>query len=668
MGRYKKIFSDPNFPMELLDRTKWPTVHEDSLEDQKRELFIQRKKAIDMYLDGEKTIKEICDLSKVNRTDLYRLLSRCVEIDKNGNAFGYKALIPHYRIKDYTRETTIDGFEVIEAEEKKMTGSFQKFLDTHPQIKDEIHNLVFNRNKKKPSQPIPRVKDLHKKFIRLCIREGIKPENGDYPFNTKDFGKRTFYRYVQKIKLNDPYSAVTEYGKDAETLYRNTGVGEQNNIIERPFERVEFDGHNIDAVVVIKYTTLEGDEITDVINRLWLLMIVDTATRVILGYHIVLNKEYSAADVMTCVKNAIMPWSLKKMSIPGLKIPEEGGFASEVVLNTKYAVWDEILFDNALANIAKSVKNKLKKVVNCRVNTGPVGTPTRRPIVEKLFHLLEENGFHKLVNTTGSHPKDPRRQNAEKKAIQFEITPDEIEQLVEVLIASRNGTSQKALNSLTPLETMAQRINRGMPYQLLKEEYRDGYEFLTIEAERVIRGNIETGRRPYIYYEGVDYRNEILAESFDLVGTKITLIVNIEDLRYIKAYLPNGSELGLLKATGKWSIRKHSLKIRKVINKLVAQRELKIMHEDDPIDVYHNHLKEKSKKNKNARSQLAQLEKILNNEVESNQKIESLTKTNVVEENAGDQSSSNVYPMNDKSRTNKAKRSLTNRERLFFNS
>jgi putative transposase len=670
MVSYKNLLSDINISKEMLDRTKWPTVNEESLEPKKRIIFINRKKAIDMYLNGEKTIDDICELYNLNSTDLYRLIKRCLEIDKNGRVFGYRALIPYFRIKSYSRKNMINGFDVIDEEGKKLSGAFQKFLDIYPNIREEIINLVLKRNNRNPSQPIPRGNDIHEKFIKLCREEGILPEKGDYPFNTKDLGQRSLYRYIKEIKLKNSHLSIKEYGKDAEMLYNNTGVGERNTIPERPFERVEFDGHKLDVVTAIRYTTLEGDEIVDIIDRMWLLMIVDCATRVILGYHIVLNKEYSAADVMTCIRNAIMPWSAKKIDIPGLKFYESGGFASELIPESQYAVWDEILFDNALANIAKSVETKLKKLVNCHVNTGPVGTPTRRPLIEKLFHILEENGFHRTVSTTGSNPKDPRRKNAEQKAIKYEITPNEIEQLVEVLIANRNGTPQKALNSLTPLETMQQRINRKMPFRLLNEEYQDGYEFLTIEEERFIRGKIGTGRRPYIHYEGVDYRNEILAEGFDLVGTKITIKVSIDDMRNIKAYLPDGSELGLLRATGKWSIRKHSLKIRKTINKLIAQGKIKILYEDDPVEVYHNYLRSKAKNNKGSRTQLAALEKMVNSEIVETQNSSLIVS---VEHNKEpipnlDKSPSNVLSINGKLEMNDSKKNTKVRERFFFNS
>ncbi|WP_188455566.1 hypothetical protein [Virgibacillus oceani] len=665
MSKYKNLFNEPDFPKELIDRSNWATVYENNLEGDKKEIFLKRKKAVDMYMDGEKTIKEICSITKVNHTDLYRLLKRCVVLDSNGQVFGYKALIPNFRIKPYTREVNIDGFGQ-NNEDIKLTGAFQKLLDKFPDIKEEIKELVFKKKKNEPSTNISMGKDLHRKFINICKKHPlIDYQKGDYPFNTDDFAKRSFYRYIKNLKLDNPNKTVKEYGKDSEVLLKNTGTGTQTNNIIRPFHRVEFDGHKIDTTIAIKYTTPEGDEIVDVMERIWLLTIVDCGTNCTLGYTIVLNKEYSAADVLTCVKTAVLPRSPIQITIPGINIPDYGGFPSDVIPETAYAVWDELLFDNAMANIAKNVKSKLKRIVGCQVNTGPVGTPTKRPLVEKLYHLLEENGFQKLTTTTGSHLRDPKRQNPEVKAIKYEVTPDEIEQLAEVLIARRNGTPQKRINGLSPLEVMQQRINRKMPYRKIDEEYKDGYEFLTIDDTRVIRGSLEKGRRPYIRFMGVDYRNDALSEGFDLIGTKLTLIVNIEDLRYIKAYLHNGAELGLLKAAGKWSVRKHSIKIRKVINKLVSTGQLKISLEEDPIDAYHIYLKEKAKNNKSARNQLAAIDKVLNRDREHVEKNYSQDDTDF------NNNGNNIHNIHSKS-SNKAKKiyksSYKKRERFFFNS
>ncbi|MBP1931947.1 hypothetical protein [Ammoniphilus resinae] len=400
--------------------------------------------------------------------------------------------------------------------------------------------------------------------------------------------------------------ASKRYGEEAAQKARHTGKGEQNEpTIIRPLKRVQFDGHRIDCSIAIIFKTLEGDEIVVIMDRLWLLALIDVATRVVLGYYISYNKEYSASDVLHCIKNAIMPKEPKDLTIPSLQYDPHGGFPSERFSDLEWALWDECLFDNGKANLAKQVKDRLNRIVGCSVNAGPVALPTRRSYIERFFGTLEENGYHRMTNTTGSHPKDPRRKNPEETAVKFRISAEHLEQITDVLISNYNGTPHEGINNLTPLQCLEQRITRGMFPRVMPEENRQEVVFLSLSARRVIQGNIKKGRRPYIYYEGVEYRNEVLARSPGLIGTQLDLLINIDDLRIIRAFLPDGSEFGTLTANGQWGVTPHSLQVRKQINKL---RKLKLLYftaQDDPIECYHRYLQEQAKTNRTARNRLA---------------------------------------------------------------
>lgn len=242
------------------------------------------------------------------------------------------------------------------------------------------------------------------------------------------------------------------------------------NII-RPLERVEFDGHKIDASIALIYTTPEGDQVIDTINRIWILSIIDVATRSILGYHLCVNQEYSSDDVLMCIRNAIKPWEPMQLTIPGLEYKEDVGFPSYLIPEMQYAIWDELCYDNAKANLANIVQETLRKFVGCSVNAGPVATPVRRAFIERFFKTLESKGYQRLINTTGSGPKDPRRRkNSNEIATDYEIHVDHIHEITDVLIAEYNATPHSSLTGLTPLQILRQRIDRGMFINMLPNE------------------------------------------------------------------------------------------------------------------------------------------------------------------------------------------------------
>ncbi|WP_273853662.1 hypothetical protein [Guptibacillus spartinae] len=218
-----------------------------------------------------------------------------------------------------------------------------------------------------------------------------------------------------------------------------------------------------------------------------------------------------------------------------------------------------------------------------------------------LFYCkIQENGFQRLPNTTGSNSKDPKRQNPEKNAIKYQITEQHLEELLDVLIAEYNAAPHGGLNYLSPLETLEQRIQKGELIRTMDENMREDFAILTIQASRIVRGKFKSGVSPHINYEGVVYRSDVLVKSPDLIGTKLDLLVNTEDLRAVKAFLPDGSELGLLQATGKWFYTKHSLRTRKTINSLRSRKLIHFTNADDPILIYYKYLEEEVSKGKKA--------------------------------------------------------------------
>jgi len=530
-------------------------------------------------------------------------IGHCLELDSDGETLGYVALIPSKRIKSYQRK---DGVNLLKANNyHKMAGYFNLLLESHPEIKEKIEQLYFNKSKRAVTDPVFKIKHLHKHFLDACRAAGIKPN--EYPFNTYYLAYKALCRYVKQLEAQNMYQASKRHGEDAARRARSTGIGNKNSPeILQPFQSVQFDGHLLDSMITLTFLTLEGDEVTKEINRLWLLVIIDVATKLILGYHLCLG-EYSSEDVLFCIRNAVMPKELMNFTIPGLKYPEQIGFHSIAIPQTERALWNEFYYDNAKANLSEIVRQKLTEEIGCEINAGPVKMPERRNLIERFFRTLEENGFHRLPNTTGSNLSDPKRKNPEKEAIKYKISLEHLEQVTELLIAQYNTTPNEGISNISPLECMQQRINRGYLPRIMPIEKCNDFTFLALHSQRTVHGNIKKGTRPYIYYEGVIYRNDMLSNSPDIIGAKLDLLININDLRLIKAYLPDGSDFGILTAKGKWGITPHNLKMRKQINKLKNDKRIHYTSQDDPVIIVQRHFEEVALNQKTKRSQLAKL-------------------------------------------------------------
>lgn len=608
-----------SYDNELLNTEVWPKANLNTLNEDKLIIYQRRKKAVEMFIKGD-TLKDIDIKTGIKRKELNIFFKNCLEEEISGTIYGFNALIPGKTIKQYKRKELPNS--KLHGQYTQQTGAFTLLLESFPDLSELIDSLFFRKNHRLLTDPIMKKNYIHKSFVEKCRELGLKAPY-DYPFNTKELARRSLYNYLKRLEERDMSQASKRYNTESNSLQSTSShFNEQSPTLLKPFERVQFDGHKIDLLLSITFETPSGDEVTKVLERIWLLVIIDVASRAILGYHISLNKEYSSSDVLQCIKKSIEPWKPMELTIPGLKYPAEGGLPSGVIQEASWALWDELYYDNAKANLSNIVKDRLKRIVNCRINAGPVKSPTKRSLIERFFGLLEENGFHRLVNTTGSNPQDPRRNNPENQAIKYKMSVNDLEELTDVLIADYNSTPNEGISFSSPLEALNHRILKDPIIRQIPPEERDNILFLSIEAKRDVRGSIEDARRPYIQFENVRYTNELLLRSPGLIGKKLDLVINIDDIRFLTAYLPDGSELGKLVGSGYWGKTKHSLVLRKEIFSLRNKKLIHFTSKDDPIRSFQKYLKEKAVDRKRYRNKLNSLEKSLLNEDDTKKNID----------------------------------------------
>lgn len=120
----------------------------------------------------------------------------------------------------------------------------------------------------------------------------------------------------------------------------------------------------------------------------------------------------------------------------------------------------------------------------------------------------------------------------------------------------------------------------------LPESMRSQAGVMTVREVRIIRGSLTNGRRPYVQIDRAPYTSDVLSHAGHLIGKKIIVEINEEDMRQVKAYLENGHPLGPLIAGGRWHRTKHSRTTRKAINRLLYRRILVLTDTDDPVISY----------------------------------------------------------------------------------
>lgn len=576
----------------------WPTVATNLLARDAAEIFEARRRAVVFYLEGVPS-GQIRELTGIPRWELPRMVKRCLELGSDGQIFGFRALIPFARVAQYSRNKKVGAKR--SQQHGGHAGALGAMLVRFPAIEKELVALVKKEVKaRKIHEHKIRATTLHHIFLGYLRQHGVTSD--EWPFNTTYLGARSIQRFMRSVlNANFGRSVFVREEKDARA-HLAVGAGLEPLLsFEEPFDAIELDAYSINAFCCVSFATPEGTETEVLLERLWLIAALDRASTAVLASSVVYSSEVSADDVVRVIRDAVgKKWQPIELTVQGLKYPSAGGIPSGVIPECHGANWGCLLLDGALAHLAKSVRETARRALGFALNWGPVGHFERRPNVERFFKSLSDNVFRRLPSTTGANPGTGRADKAEENAVRYNIQAKSVEELVDVYIAQFNATPSAGLSYLSPLDFIRYFIDRDNQHFLIRH--------LPITAgvatgtpipsmlQCTVRGGLRTGRRPYVEIDRVRYTSYLLGQTAALVGQKITIELDEEDMRQVKAYLSNGAELGFLKASGRWAHTKHSRKTRKIINRLVHRRILVLSEFDDPVQVYLHHLSQSRKK------------------------------------------------------------------------
>ncbi len=295
---------------------------------------------------------------------------------------------------------------------------FAQLLQRHPELEALIvgelqaHRVVVAEGPK--GLILSGLSGLHQRFRQLCLQLGLTER--DYPLVQKQQGVRSLAAAAKAI-------ATKTFETAACSALANKRFGGVRPDVQglplattQPFDVVEFDGHRVDVRLRVAFERVPGVEESFDIERVWLLTVIDVCSRAVLGYHIVLEPEYSRFDVLKTVERSLVPWRPPSLTIPGLRYAPGAGIPSERFPELGYAVWNVFRFDNARANLAQDTLRVLTEVVGCGAHAGPAYRPNERPHIERFFGTLASVLAHRLPGTTGTGAGDPRRRIEELDA------------------------------------------------------------------------------------------------------------------------------------------------------------------------------------------------------------------------------------------------------------
>jgi hypothetical protein len=95
-----------------------------------------------------------------------------------------------------------------------------------------------------------------------------------------------------------------------------------------------------------------------------------------------------------------------------------------------------------------------------------------------------------------------------------------------------------------------------------------------------------------------------------LIGKKLRIYFNIQDIRQLHAFFEDGSELGILIASRSWRRTAHSLRLRTEILRLIRLGKLNFRDGDDAIEAWAVYKRRTAPRDKRSATALAKQEQI----------------------------------------------------------
>lgn len=542
----------------------WPTVDQLSLETDKQDLFAKRYRAFTLYRNGA-ALAQIHAETGISPQRFYQLLDRCLMVHPDGRFYGFRALIPGARILPYRRRKPVELS--LGDHQGGGAGAFQKLLEDFPVLLDLILSRLFpKKSRLLIAERKISVRKLHGAFLTKCRELGLA-DRFDYPFNTDNLAYSTLCRFVELLQNEHPEMAALSRMAPGADRKLSTSDGSDRPAFDL-MDRVECDAHHLDAVFCVLVPTSLGNFVPRILNRLWLIVLIEVCSRVVLGYFLSLRKECSEEDLLMAIKNSLVRWQPRELSVPDQQYQDQSGFPSS--LNPAYigACWRGMSVDGAKINKSIRVSHVLEQVVGSETYYNPRRSPDDRPYVERFFRTLESGHFHQMPNSVGGSPLERNGNNPELAAVRYFIQLDHLYDLLDIAISGYNATPHSSLGGRTPLEYFEYRLRKSG--QSLR--VADPVAVSRIHALRKkvkVRGSMAEGRRPFIEFMGARYSNDYLKRSFDLIGKEVTIEVDTQDPRVITVFGPNGGELGKMYAGAPWNLLPHTIEIRRAYYRAV---------------------------------------------------------------------------------------------------
>lgn len=591
----------------------WPTVDSRALPHAKAAVFKARAAAATAYSRGQPLVG-IESATGVHRATLLRLIARALRPHPDGRLWGFRALVPQTHVRAYERSAMP---RVLVDAKAGNAGAFSQLLMRHPALAKQLRaEVTEGKVTLQPGGERGRLSGLQGaigRFQKSCRELGLT--GADYPLNQQDKAVRSLARTL-RAWIDDNFALAAR--ASGTRIKPTSALRQSTRAVLDAYDTVEFDAHKLDLrlKVILERDPLGGEHSVE-IERVWLLVVIDVATRCVIGWSLGLGRECDRFNAIETLKRAVVPASVPDLTLPGLRLLPSGGFVSVAIPQTAFACWRQIRLDNARAHLAATSLDVLCDTLGCTADFGPAYEPDDRPFVERFFGTLTATLSRRLPGAILPRRRQDQahataRRRPKDASLQLVVTSQELKELLEHTIWNYHGTPHAGLGGLTPLEMMRRHVlgidRPPVRLRILPGLLREQPQLLHDPVLCRVRGQLARGDRPYITYMHVRYTSAQLSKRPGLVGQLLRAHADPQDLRQLVVTTPAGEIMEPLLASGPWRDHAHSLWLRRAFFKAKRQRQLNFAAGDDPIEAFLEYRRKEARRSKRAASDVARVQ------------------------------------------------------------
>lgn len=514
-----------------LAHLEWPmpsAAQLQSLTPADRQLYEQRKRAVD-GVRARQRFRAITQQSGLSRSEIRRLVTRCIQWDVEGNLWGYRALVPNVRQKAYTRTAPLP--DAAAGTRGGYAGAWQQLLDDMPGLEDAIEDWVFPPERRDGPQPLD-FDEIWGQF-ELALLEAGRTE-ADYPLRCAERGKRSLHQHIAALLDEHPERTARQQGGTTAGQRWQMVSPTKKRLIRprRPGTFAILDFHLCDARTTFILTSPTGEPYAITVPRWYIGVLVDEHLGAILAVTATLELNPSAADTLQTLDCMVHPERYVQADLNGLTLDDSKIFLQQMVPEHANASISVLRLDNAWANAADAVIRNAVYTFGTCVHFGPSRCWVGRPMVERVIKELAIRGAQIMPSSTGATPGSGLHGDAAEQAELFDVRIEDLMCTLLRVAREHNATRTERLAHSSADFVLRQAYldpDRPLPGMRLPQATRESGTLLQETFIATVRGNVKKGVRPHINWERRRFSNAMLDERADLIGRDLLCTVPYYD-------------------------------------------------------------------------------------------------------------------------------------------